>query len=1028
MGGSTYIPLPSFIKRKHAVVNIQNSDQLCFQWSILSALHPADHHVHRISNYISYINELHFDNIEFPMKIHDIPRFEKLNNISVNVFGVENNEIVGPFYFTKDRKITHVNLLLITDNSGNSHYCHIKNLSRLISSQINNKKNNKFICDGCLCYFNTANKLQLHQQNDCSHICVDLPSKDIQKKNFLGEYIPSNNLSFQDYHKSIQVPFVIYADFESVLYPVDHNKPDLNQSFTITTHKHKPHSFAYYIKCNYNDSLSKFELYRGVDCAQKFIEFLERDVKDIYQRYLKEKVLMHPLTQDEQNKFETASHCHICEKDFIADANDRVRDHCHLTGKFRGASHSICNLNYKIPTFIPIFFHNLSGYDSHLFIKELASENSRIDVIAQSKEKYISFTKHILVDETDDGANTYIKLRFLDSFKFMSSSLDSLANDLMDQACYNMKKMFPDDFQLMRKKSVFPYDFIDSFEKLNYHQLPDKSEFYNKITSSDIKDEEYSRAKLIWEKFHCKTLGDYSDIYLKIDVLLLADVFENFRDVCLKTYHLDPCHFFTAPGLSWSAMLRHTKINLELLTDIDMVHFFKKGVRGGVAMCMKRDARANNKFMKNFVSSKPSSYIAYLDATNLYGAAMSQPLPQSGFEWMESVDNFDVTKISDDDSTGYILEVDLEYPEHIHDIHNDLPVCPEKLVSPKCTTKVKKLIPNLYDKSNYILHYRNLKQVLSLGLKLKKINRILKFQQSTWLKCYIDLNTELRNKASNKFEKNFFKLMVNSIFGKTIENVDKRQNIKLTTSWENVGRKLGTRSLIASPAFKDCSIFDENFTAIHMKQLKVMYDKPLYLGFTILDISKLIMYNFIYNFLKPRYDKNVNILYTDTDSLILEIFTENFYNDIITNLEVYDTSNYPHNNRFKIPKTPSVLGKMKDEFPEKIIHRFLGTGAKAYTIVTDVENNDDKYEYIKKAKGVNKSVIEKMLTVEHYENVIYKNPTHFEQMISFRSNLHQISTNVVNKVALSQFDDKRLILSDKVNTLSWGHYQIRETL
>lgn len=232
-------------------------------------------------------------------------------------------------------------------------------------------------------------------------------------------------------------------------------------------------------------------------------------------------------------------------------------------------------------------------------------------------------------------------------------------------------------------------------------------------------------ASRVFEAFSCQNMGDYHDLYIKSDVLLLADVFENFRNVCLKAYNLDPCHFYTSPGLAWQACLKMTEVELELLTGPDMYLFEEgEGLRGGISMISNRFSRANN------------PYVMYLDANNFYGWAMSQPLPTGEFDWLteEEISNLDITQISDDSEEGYILEVDLEYPKALHDLHNDYPLAPKKMkicpemLSPYCKqhsedlnlggVAVPKLVPNLNDKANYIVHYRNLKLYLALGMKL----------------------------------------------------------------------------------------------------------------------------------------------------------------------------------------------------------------------------------------------------------------------------------------------------------------------
>ena len=249
------------------------------------------------------------------------------------------------------------------------------------------------------------------------------------------------------------------------------------------------------------------------------------------------------------------------------------------------------------------------------------------------------------------------------------------------------------------------------------------------------------------------------DLYLHSDILLLADVFENFRKTCLEYYKLDPCHYFTSPGLSWDAMLKMTDIKLELMTDIDMFQFIEKGLRGGISYIANRYGKANNKYMKDYNKDEPSKYIMYLDANNLYGWAMSQYLPTGGFRWLKQkeIDKINLAKYKEDSKKGLILEVDLDYPEDLHDLHNDYPLAPEKIkttedmlseYSKEIAKKynisiglVHKLIPTLKKKEKYVLHYRNLQLYIDLGLKVSKVHRVLEFNQSSWLKQCIDFNT-----------------------------------------------------------------------------------------------------------------------------------------------------------------------------------------------------------------------------------------------------------------------------------------------
>ena len=408
---------------------------------------------------------------------------------------------------------------------------------------------------------------------------------------------------------------------------------------------------------------------------------------------------------------------------------------------------------------------------------------------------------------------------------------------------------------------------MDSPERMNETKLPPNSEFYSIFNDSHITDDDYEHAQKIWKEFNMNSIKDYHDLYLESDVLLLADVFENFREVCQRNYKLDPAWYLTSPGLSWDSMLKKTEVELDLLTDPDMLLMFEKGTRGGVSMISNRYSKANNKYMKDFDNSKPSSYIMYLDANNLYGWAMSEKMPHKDFKW---VNDLPLEEMLLDEDLGYVLEVDLEYPDELHDLHNDYPLAPE----PMKINKVNKLTPNLNNKTKYVLHHRNLKQYLSLGMKLTKIHRVIEFKQSKWLAAYIALNTNLRTKAKNDFEKDFFKLMNNSVFGKTMENIRNRANIQLVTS------KKKSLKPIAKPNFKRRTIFTENLVAVHLGKTNLVFNKPIYVGMCILDLSKTLMYDFHYNYIKKKYGENAKLLMTDTDSLTYELTTEDFYKDI----------------------------------------------------------------------------------------------------------------------------------------------------
>ena len=808
---------------------------------------------------------LNWSGLKFPVDLNQIKIFEKNNpSISINAFGYERT--IYPLRISKTKRKKIIDLLLISDRE-KRHYCLIKSLSRLLSSQVSSHKESKYFCRRCLNHFPNEKKLKIHEEY-CSNnetIKIEMPEKE-------------SFVSFRHHNRSIKVPFVVYADFEAFLEEISTCEPNQEFSFTKQYQRHRPCGFCYKIVC-FDKKIHnpKPVLYRAKDeneyISQKFVEMLEKSIKRIRKKFNFSKKMI--FTEKDKDDFEKAKICWICQLEFD-ETHKKVRDHCHFTGKFRGAAHN-CNLQFRKPKFTPVIFHNLSGYDSHLFVKNLGKTEGNIRCIPNNEEKYISFSKDIVLGEYEkDGKKYPIKheIRFIDSFKFMPSSLESLVGNLAKSSLetnsnsfqckinffnsdltkffqyitsffrhisqystnffYKLTKFFCPDlfprkttsfnhnltqsgpekfsetkkefgkkFKLMTRKGIYPYDYMNGIEKFSEEKLPPKEAFYSKLNDCGVSDEDYAHAKKVWKEFGIKNLGEYHDLYLKSDVRLLADVFEEFRNVCMENYSLDPAWYYTSPGLSWDALLKHSGVSLELLTDPDMLLMFEKGIRGGVSMISNRFGKANNKYMgKKFDPWSPSKFIVYLHANNLYGWAMMKPLPVGDFKWMEE------KELENWKNLPCILEVNWKYSRDLHDLHNDYPLAPDKLK----INNVEKLIPNLWGKKKYVVHHENLKLYEKLGLEIKKIHRGIKFREESWMKSYIELNTDLRVKGKNDFEKDFFKLMNNSVFGKTMENIRNRVDVKL------VNDRKKAEKLFAKPNLKHWTRFDENLVAFHMKK------------------------------------------------------------------------------------------------------------------------------------------------------------------------------------------------------------------
>ncbi|XP_070170392.1 uncharacterized protein [Polyergus mexicanus] len=781
------VKLPREIALKKAVINVQSNDNACFAWAVVAALYPAEKNVGRESSYPHYTTVLNLKGVKFPMSLNKITRFERINDISINVYTVrdkkegKNGCRVVPLRLTDDKKNRHVNLLYFDDMTRRddaTHFAWIKNLSRLVGSQLSGRRHKSHICDRCMHYFRTSDKLSAHsvdcgRMNECA---IVLPTKD------------DKWLEFRNYSRKERLPFVVYADLECVL----KKKEERRTSNTSIVQHHEVYSAGYYARCALDGVSSTYRAYRGENCVLWFV----RELHDLALRaktVLDIDAPMTNLTSDEWERFVNATRCSICEKPFeLGDA--RVRDHCHLTGRYRGPAHSNCNLNYKDTYVIPVFFHNLSGYDAHFIIKDVANAfPGSVEILPITKETYISFTKNV-EDAWDEGwFGKRLKLRFVDSFKFLSASLEKLASYLDKSEVRIARSEFSDlsdaDFELLARKGVFPYEYVDDVDK-----------FYN----------------------------------------------------------LDPAYYYTLPGYTWDAMLKYTSVRFELLTDIDMVMFVERGIRGGLSQCSNRYARANNKYLQSYDSSEPSSYLMYFDINNLYGWAMCQSLPYENFRWVDNVTSVDLMSVTSDSPIGYILEVDLAYPSDLHDSHADLPFCPTRDKPPG--KRDEKLLATLYDKNRYVIYYRNLQQCVRHGLRITKIHRILRFAQSSWLRNH--------------------------------------SNVRLVTRWDG---RYGAEAMIAKPNFHSRSVFAEDLVAVELRKLEIKFNKPIYVGMCILDISKIRLYEFHYEYMLPLYRDKCKIMYTDTDSLIYRVECEDIYENMKRDIDKFDTSDYAMDNAYGMP-------------------------------------------------------------------------------------------------------------------------------
>ncbi|CAB4015988.1 Gastrula zinc finger, partial [Paramuricea clavata] len=650
LAGSSYMELPKDISNLMCgLINMKNDDDMCFMWCHVRHLNPRARRATTITQ----------KDREFKM------------NLDYEVFGYKGKKQFYPIRISKATYDEHMELLLLGDGD-----------ITCVSEEV----------------------LEKHKET-----CLEVNGTQAVKLPKEG-----TKIKFKNHRNSMPVPFVIYADFESILVPEERKEKSENpedKSSTDLYQTHKACSFGLKTVCHYDDKYSgEYKSYVGSDAA---LVFLKTVVKESFRcREMTDKIFRKKMviTPKEEAEFLVTRNCHICGNDLC---EDRVRDHDHVTGKYRGAAHNICNLKYRITWKVSVVFHNLRGYDSHLIMQEIGKFKMDVNVIPNNMEKYISFSL---------GKN----LVFIDPIQFMASSLEALVSNLSPEDFRIVGKRWKgEDFNLVTQKGVFPYEFLDDISKLNTEGLPSKDKFYSSLYESEVKEEDYQRAQKVWDHFKMKTMRDYHDLYLETDVLLLADVFENFRRTCLESYELDPAHYVSAPSLSWDAFLKKSGEEIELVSDMDMFQFFEK---------------------------------------------------------------------------------------------DDL--------------------------------------------------------------------------------------------------------LKLT----------------ASPCFQSHRIMNENLIVVKRMKEVLTLNKPCYVGMSILDLSKTLMYDFHYNTIKKEYGNSSMLLFTDTDSVMYELKTNDVYEDfkrIGEEQDCWDNSDYPKDSPYYSTHNKKVIGKFKDEAGGVPILEFVGLRSKMYSYVKE---------------------------------------------------------------------------------------------
>ena len=1041
LNGSNYVKIPL---RSNAILNVENNDKYCFLWSILAYLHPCNNnHPNKVSNYKQYFNQLNIQDFDFTngFKCSDVHRFNELNNLSINIFELN---------FYQDQNTWKHKLIPIEVSKNDSdrvidlaiyknHYVLIKKLDVFLGDH-----NKKFVCRRCLSSYTSENMLMKHKQN-----CGDDNVTTIKTSN-------ESHIHWKKHFHKNPLYFRIYADFEA-----DNEKNNsIIGNKTTNIYKQNPVLNGYRIVSELENVL-KSEYYKsplGYDNVDWFVdEVIKLENKmAFYFKNTKKNIIM---TDEDEEDYRNNNICRFCDK-FIE--SDKVRDHCHLTGKYRGPAHNKCNVNVtqKQSNFIPFIFHNFSNYDCHMFSKKLVDKKKdKVDfeIIPKTSEEYISVT--------------YGYIRFIDSYRFLSSVLDSLVKSIVDNSNKKMKNLkkeivdndeiliivnkiveddktikdlrkdyheeiknleealldymgendpkilktgFPDKWKYLTKKLAYPYEYFNCTD--DYHKPVDnleKKDFFSKLKNKCPDDEEIQRTMDIIKRFKIKNGKELTKIYLKSDVLLLACVFEKYIKISINEYKINPLYFVSLPGYTWQCGLKYTGMNLQTLQDRDMILLLENNIRGGISSVMG----------DRYIKSDENKKILYIDANNLYGHSMSEPLPYDEIKFDNNVNLEDILNTPDDSDVGYFTEIDLKYPDSIKFKTRNFPFAPVnkkinldnfndymKEIRPDTYIQSSKLICDWSDKKNYLIHYRMLKFYVRHGMIVDKVHEVISFKQSRWLEKYINFNTQKRNQAVNDFEKDFYKLLNNAFYGKTMENVRNHLKIKFVKK-DDYTEIIKQQSKLT---FNGIHKSYENCDSYIHKQNEVLMDKPIYLGFTVLELSKLLMYEKYYDKLQPYFGQgSIQLHYMDTDSFVLSVSTEDIIKYLKNLEDIFDFSNLDKNHELFSNKNEKVIGKFKIEIPKNIwIDEFICLRSKMYAF----ECGDDSKN---KLKGISKSQSKNIKFEEYKKCLDGEEYQHECDNYIIRSINHEMVLQRVKKSTLSIFDNKRCYINN-IESKPWN--------
>lgn len=663
-------------------IKAEKHENMCFLYSLVQGLNKLQDNNLISEKTYNYIEKyIDYSKAKFPMSISKIRYFEKRNKhlfFKINVFMYGAGNKTFPVYRSELKNVTKtINLLLIDfmdqDQCAKFHFVYIKDLNLFLSRQ----NSIKFICENCVLHFSTETALENHKS-----LCQQNKAQKIILPPFLA------TLKFDQFQRCFFMPVVGYLDFEAKIVPISPQEQCklynclncLNEGKLINCNhatrklsNHLPISYSVIFVDTFDNVIYKKTESHEFNVMELCFDALfeaENHISNLVNKYK-----WPQLTPQQEESFQAATHCYICLTNF-GDDNLKNRDHCHYLPppiNYRGALCQSCNLRGRYYTEIPVFVHNLSNYDAHFLLeglKNIKTTKLQLRAIPTNQQKLKTLTIG--------------KIKFIDSLQFLQASLDTLVSSLAksDDAKKTFNLLYTsglckndEEFNLLTKKGIFPYTFVTSLEKCKLTKtLPSKKHFYNDLKYEKISENDYKFATQVYETFNCKSFHDYLLLYNTLDTVLLCIVFQAFRKEIHGDFNIDPAHYLSTPMLSNDAALKFTNAEIELIRDPDMLLMVTSNIRGGLSQVSQRECVIDN------YKPEGNSHLFYIDANNLYGFTFSFKLPYSNYQWLtqHELESINWRTVDPNGDVGYILEVDIEYPESLHKSHSDLPFAPEQ--------------------------------------------------------------------------------------------------------------------------------------------------------------------------------------------------------------------------------------------------------------------------------------------------------------------------------------------------------------